>query len=159
MSFAIKNRSTGLIAEWEGKFVIFDTIKEIEDFMSLFPELFDKKNGNPKFIKNNFPAEECINYYDIPINDIQNELELASSNELFLDKNEWLVPVSYTLHGVIKVKADSAMQACKDVQNNPKKYSLPSLPVMDQESYTIAGTIEEAVKKCQELSDTLKKHK
>ena len=61
-----------------------------------------------------------------------------------LPNQEWIVPVTWEACGFIKVKAESAENACRKVHDNPDKYPLPHESEYVDASYDISGDIEES---------------
>lgn len=57
---------------------------------------------------------------------------------------EWIVPVTWEACGFIKVKGDTAEEACRKVHENPDEYPLPYQSEYVDASFDISGNIEEA---------------
>lgn len=58
-------------------------------------------------------------------------------------EKEFLVPVTWESYGIIKVKAESAEEACRKVHENPDDYPLPCHSEYVDASFDISGDIEE----------------
>ena len=61
-----------------------------------------------------------------------------------LPNQEWIVPVTWEVCGFIKVRAESAEEACKKVHEDVDDYPLPYQSEYVDESFDISGSIEEA---------------
>lgn len=57
---------------------------------------------------------------------------------------DWIVPVIWEACGFIKVKAETAMEACQKVHDNPGDYPLPYQSEYVDASFNISGDVEEA---------------
>lgn len=57
---------------------------------------------------------------------------------------DWIVPVTWEACGFIKVRADSATEACQLVHDNPDEYPLPYQYEYVDASFDISGNVEEA---------------
>lgn len=61
-----------------------------------------------------------------------------------LPNQEWIVPVTWEVFGFIKVRAESAEEACIKVHENADDYPLPRQSEYIDASFDISGSIEEA---------------
>lgn len=61
-----------------------------------------------------------------------------------LPNQEWIVPVTWEACGFIKVRAESAEEACKKVHEDTDDYPLPYQSEYVDASFDISGSIEEA---------------
>lgn len=61
-----------------------------------------------------------------------------------LPNQEWIVPVTWEACGFIKVRAESAEEACKKVHEDADDYPLPYQSEYVDASFDISGSIEEA---------------
>jgi hypothetical protein len=59
-------------------------------------------------------------------------------------EKDWIVPVTWEACGFIKVKAESAEQACSMVHENPDEYPLPYQSEYIDGSFDISGDVHEA---------------
>lgn len=57
---------------------------------------------------------------------------------------DWIVPVTWEACGFIKVRANSATEACQHVHDNPDEYPLPYQSEYVDASFDISGNVEEA---------------
>lgn len=57
---------------------------------------------------------------------------------------DYIVPVTWEVCGFIKVRAESAEDACQKVHDNPDEYPLPYQSEYVDASFDISGDIEEA---------------
>ena len=57
---------------------------------------------------------------------------------------DWIVPVTWEACGFIKVRANSATEACQYVHDNPDEYPLPYQSEYVDASFDISGNVEEA---------------
>ena len=60
-----------------------------------------------------------------------------------LPNQEWIVPVTWEAFGFIKVRAESAEEACRKVHENADDYPLPRQSEYVDASFDISGSIEE----------------
>lgn len=61
-----------------------------------------------------------------------------------LPNQEWIVPVTWEACGFIKVRAESAEEACRKVHEDADDYPLPYQSEYVDASFDISGSIEEA---------------
>lgn len=61
-----------------------------------------------------------------------------------LPNQEWIVPVTWEACGFIKVRAESAEEACRKVHEDADDYPLPYQSEYIDASFDISGSIEEA---------------
>ena len=61
-----------------------------------------------------------------------------------LPNQEWIVPVTWEVCGFIKVRAESAEEACRKVHEDVDDYPLPYQSEYVDASFDISGDIEEA---------------
>lgn len=57
--------------------------------------------------------------------------------------SEWIVPVVWESCGFVKVKADTATEACQAVHDNPEHYPIPFQSEYIEDSYGLPGEVEE----------------
>ena len=58
--------------------------------------------------------------------------------------SKWIVPVTWEASGFIEVEADTAIDACQLVHDNPDNYPLPRESEYVDASFDISGSVEEA---------------
>ena len=63
---------------------------------------------------------------------------------VLLPNQEWIVPVTWEACGFIKVRAESAEEACRKVHEDADDYPLPYQSEYVDASFDISGSIEEA---------------
>lgn len=61
-----------------------------------------------------------------------------------IPNQEWIVPVSWEVCGFIKVRANSAEEACQKVHDNPDDFPLPKQFDYIDASFDVSGDISEA---------------
>lgn len=59
-------------------------------------------------------------------------------------EKDWIVPVTWEACGFIKVRGESAEDACRKVHENPDEYPLPYQSEYVDASFDISGSVEEA---------------
>lgn len=64
-------------------------------------------------------------------------------------EKDFFVPVTWEACGYIRVRANSAEEACTKVHENPDDYPLPKLSEYVDGSFDISGNIEEAAIMCE----------
>ena len=94
-------------------------------------------------------AEQCL--IDNGIQEDEASTVLQALGYILLDKElypeekqEWIVPVTWEACGFIKVRAESAEEACKKVHEDADDYPLPYQSEYIDASFDISGSIEEA---------------
>ena len=94
-------------------------------------------------------AEQCL--IDNGIQEDEASTVLQALGYILLDKElypeekqEWIVPVTWEVCGFIKVRAESAEEACKKVHEDADDYPLPYQSEYIDASFDISGSIEEA---------------
>lgn len=94
-------------------------------------------------------AEQCL--IDNGIQEDEASTVLQALGYILLDKElypeekqEWIVPVTWETCGFIKVRAESAEEACRKVHEDADDYPLPYQSEYVDASFDISGSIEEA---------------